>query len=357
MLPRRKTQGLNLAFIDIMSCGLGAIILVFILVKPGVAVTPADETKKLREDLESAVTQEKKVSSDIEAARAKIAATEKNIQFIQSEVTRLQDELSKNNQGIVLQESRISAVKKSITARPIKKTDDIISNENKGEEEYLLGLKVEGSRIGLLIDASSSMTDERLIDIIKTKAKPDAIKRVAPKWKRTKKIASWLLSRLPASSKVSVATFNSNSALLGGAAWHDAGSAAAISSVLRDLDKTIPTGATNLYKGLMRMQSLSPALTHLYVITDGLPTKGESNFPALNPFSSCFSLLGKANTISGECRARLFLQTVKDAAPDHRVPVNVILLPLEGDPQAAPYYWRWTAATGGLLISPAQDWP
>ncbi|RLA22020.1 MAG: VWA domain-containing protein, partial [Gammaproteobacteria bacterium] len=33
MLPRRKTEGFNLAFLDIMSCGLGAIILVFMLVK------------------------------------------------------------------------------------------------------------------------------------------------------------------------------------------------------------------------------------------------------------------------------------------------------------------------------------
>ncbi|MEO1925140.1 MAG: VWA domain-containing protein, partial [Gammaproteobacteria bacterium] len=36
MVQRKKTEGFNLAFLDIMSCGLGAIILVFMLVKHNV---------------------------------------------------------------------------------------------------------------------------------------------------------------------------------------------------------------------------------------------------------------------------------------------------------------------------------
>ena len=46
-----------------------------------------------------------------------------------------------------------------------------------GEEDYLLGLKVEGRRIAILIDRSASMTDERLIDIIRRKVRTDAEKR------------------------------------------------------------------------------------------------------------------------------------------------------------------------------------
>ena len=36
MIKRRQLEGFNLAFLDIMSCGLGAIILVFMLVKHNV---------------------------------------------------------------------------------------------------------------------------------------------------------------------------------------------------------------------------------------------------------------------------------------------------------------------------------
>jgi len=33
------------------------------------------------------------------------------------------------------------------------------------------------------------------------------------------------------------------------------------------------------------------------------------------------------------------------------------LLPLEGDPQAAPELSKWVLSTGGALISPAATWP
>ena len=52
----------------------------------------------------------------------------------------------------------------------------------------------------------------------------------------------------------------------------------------------------------------------------------------------------------------LFSHTLKTAA-DMGVKTNIILLPLEGDPQAPQGYWHWAAATGGMMISPASSWP
>ena len=39
------------------------------------------------------------------------------------------------------------------------------------------------------------------------------------------------------------------------------------------------------------------------------------------------------------------------------VPVNVILLPMEGDPQAAPAFWVLALRTGGSMLAPAEAWP
>ena len=39
---RRKSEGFNLAFLDIMSCGLGAVVLVFMLVKHNVGNEPIE---------------------------------------------------------------------------------------------------------------------------------------------------------------------------------------------------------------------------------------------------------------------------------------------------------------------------
>ena len=70
------------------------------------------------------------------------------------------------------------------------------------EEDYLIGLKVEGKRIAILLDRSASMTDAKLVDIITRKLGSNARKKQGPKWHRTIRVARWLLARLPDDSQV-----------------------------------------------------------------------------------------------------------------------------------------------------------
>jgi hypothetical protein len=340
-----------------MSCGLGAIVLVFILVKPDPGVTSTQENTRLSSELDKISREEDELKRRI-AAFTELKQNEQALnQSINAEISRIRDEIFQTKLTLAEQKALISTVKKSITEKPLMQSSDIIPDENIGEEEYLIGLKVEGNRIGILIDTSASMTDEHLIDIIKRKAGTDKDKKAGAKWIRTKKVVRWLTGRLPKTSQVSLVSYNDNASFLGGSAWHSANDASALTSVLTELENIVPTGPTNLHKGIMKIKSLRPGISNLYVITDGLPTTGQSNYSRLNPFSSCFSLLGRGNTISGECRAKLFRQTIRETSSGFRVPVNVILLPLEGDPEAAPNYWDWTAGTGGILISPALNWP
>ena len=39
------------------------------------------------------------------------------------------------------------------------------------------------------------------------------------------------------------------------------------------------------------------------------------------------------------------------------IPVNVILMPMEGDPMAPSAFWALTRKTRGIFLSPARDWP
>ena len=340
-----------------MSCGLGAIVLVFILVKPDVAATVLDETSRLQADLENTRNQENRLNNDIEKTRASLSRVLAANKSMDQEISRLQSQVSANKDMLLQQSSRVAEVKQSIIDRPIKQSSDVITDDNRGEEEYLLGLSVEGERIVFLVDSSASMTDERLIDIIKRKSGSEQARKTGPKWLRTRRVVHWLISRLPKSSQVSVISYNNQANFLGGASWHQASNQSGLKKILQELDGIVPTGSTNLHKGLLKVKSLSPVATNVYVITDGLPTTGQSRYASLNPFSRCSSLLGRSNTISGACRAKLFKQTILDTSRGFRARVNVILLPLEGDPEASPNYWEWTAATGGLLISPAKDWP
>ncbi len=352
MLTRKKSEGFNLAFLDIMSCGLGAVVLVFMLVKYNVDDSSI-ETENLKQDIESleiAKQQSEQTLREIEQALQDKQISKADL------LKRLRDaraELESQSADIAKTAQQIEQAKSDIKGIKINKKEDVIETQQVNEEDYLLGLKVEGAKIAILLDSSASMTNEKLIDIIKTKSSSTKEKQQASKWVRTKKTLEWLLARLPADSEVVVITYNETAAVLG-AGWTKAKDATSIKVILSDMNKLVPEGATNLQLGLEAARKVSPS--NLYVITDGLPTKGESRYKSLNPFASCGSLLGRSNTISGECRVKLFRQTLTESAPGG-MKVDVVLLPIEGDPDAINEYWSWTAATGGLLISPASNWP
>ncbi len=336
-----------------MSCGLGAVVLVFMLVKHNVNDSSV-EFENLKNDIDKLeVIKEESIQKlkSIEEQLIKESATEviskKNLEASQSVLAQGLADTAKSVEEIEKIKSEIKDIK-------VKKKEDLVETKQINEESYLLGLKVEGKKIAILVDSSASMTNEKLIDIIKTKSSSDQDKQRAKKWIRTKKIVEWLLARLPNDSDVLVVSFNEKATLLGAQGWMKANTPNSVDSVLSDLNKLIPEGATNLQIGLDTINKYSPS--NLYLITDGLPTKGESSYKSLNPFAKCSSLLGKSSTISGECRVKLFQQTITESGKTG-MHVDVILLPIEGDPDAVNQFWYWTAISKGLVISPANDWP
>lgn len=336
-----------------MSCGLGAVVLVFMLVKHNVD-TAVIETEPLTIELQRLRQKEEELQRTLDALRDTAKSEAHKIAELRAEVSQLENTLSRKESSLVRKKDRLAALKNDIKNMPVAKKEDVIQDDSGGEENYLMGLKVEGDRIAVFLDSSASMTDEKLIDIIRRKGGTQSEKQKGPKWVRTKKVVRWLLARVPKTSRVAVVHFNDATGTLGGTGWLNVRDPAVLSAVYGDLDKIVPQGPTNLQKGLQAVSKLKP--TDLYLVTDGLPTVGESRYASLNPFASCGSLLGKSKTISGACRVKLFRQTIKDSGR-LSAKVNVILLPMEGDPDAANEYWGWSATTGGLLISPAVDWP
>jgi VWA domain-containing protein len=336
-----------------MSCGLGAVVLVFMLVKHNVNDSSV-ELDNLKEDIEKLEIAKQQSIQKLKSIEEDLIKKESTEEIKRKKLETLQSALAKNLADTNKSIEEIEKIKSQIKDIKVQKKEDLIETERINEENYLLGLKVEGKKIAILIDSSASMTDEKLIDIIKTKSSSDKEKKQAKKWIRTKKIVEWLLSRLPKESEFTVVTFSEKAKSLGKQGWMKANSPASIGSVLSDLNNIIPTGATNLQIGLNTVNKYKPS--DLYLITDGLPTKGESSYKSLNPFAKCSSLLGKSNTISGECRVKLFQQTITESTKPG-INVDVILLPIEGDPDAINQFWYWTATSGGLVISPANNWP
>lgn len=352
MRPRKRSDGFNLAFLDIMACGLGAVILVFILVKQNLEEAPT-EVGKLQQDIASLEQAQSEAAETLSSVRAQLAREDSSLQQSSQELDAQQSALANQQSSVEQAEKALAELKSSITEIKVPVRQDLVETNQINEENYLLGLKVTGPKIGILVDMSASMTNEKLIDIIQTKSRSDQAKQTAAKWIRTQNVVEWLLARSPANSEIAVVAFSEDARTLGTSGMQSA-SPENVKRILQDLKSLTPEGGTNLQKGLNAINQFAP--TNLYIITDGLPTKGESQYRSLNPFAKCSSLTGNAQTISGDCRKRLFQQTVRESnRPGTQV--DVILLPLEGDPDAVNQYWAWAAATGGLMISPASNWP
>ncbi|NJN52681.1 MAG: hypothetical protein HC809_13905 [Gammaproteobacteria bacterium] len=89
------------------------------------------------------------------------------------------------------------------------------------------------------------------------------------------------------------------------------------------------------------MDRMRPAPDNVVLIVDGLPTMGTK--------------APRSATVNGRQRLGFFNDAVRDL--ELNVPMNIILLPMEGDPLAAGSYWGLAHLTKGSFLSPSRDWP
>ena len=356
MAENRKEDGFNVSFLDVMACGLGAVLMILILVKFNAnTAIPTDELERLQEELAALQDQKSQVQKSIDDVNDNLSMETATLEELQQRIEQLKVEQDATKRALNDKMAVVANLEKSIAAAGPKTANDSIELRGGGEENYLLGLKVEGKHIGILIDRSASMTEEKLLDVIKRKIAGAAVKKSSPKWQRTVRIAKWLIARLPKDAKVSVVAFNDTAQTLGTRAIYTAKFSQTANTLAAEIDKIVPANGTNLQAGLDEINKSMPNMTDLYIVTDGLPTLGEQA-KTLKGYTQCSSFFGSSKTISGECRHLLFHHSLKRSAPKG-VRTNIILLPLEGDPQAAQEYWEWADATGGLMISPAGSWP
>ncbi|MGB3725723.1 MAG: VWA domain-containing protein [Glaciecola sp.] len=357
MLRKRAENGFNLAFLDVMACGLGAVLLILIIVNfNDDTPIPSDEIERLEQELAATQTQLQNTQNNIIQQQQQTADAQANADDDATRVAQLEIEQQSLAQAIASQQAVIADLQDAIAATAPDTANDQVATPQVKEETYLLGLIVEGPRIGILIDTSASMTDEALIDIIKRKAMGnDTLAKQGPKWQRTVRVAKWMLARLPESSQVSVVSFNETASVLGNQSVNSARVSASIERLYQDIDALVPQKGTNLQAGIEEMARAMPNFTDLYIITDGLPSLLNTS-SGFNASRSCKPFVGQQSTITGKCRVEVFNRTLS-ISPISGVKTNVVLLPLEGDPQAAALYWQWANYTGGTLISPAGTWP
>jgi hypothetical protein len=216
--------------------------------------------------------------------------------------------------------------------------------DNGGDRRYLTGVRLHGQRVLILVDVSASMLHEDLASILRLRNATDDEKRAASKWRRVIDTVSWLTTQIPPGSEFQIYTFNTGAQpLLPDLAgkWIDGGDAPTLVRELANLQTIVPAGGTSLYNAFAAARTISPGPDQIVLITDGLPTQGHTAAPR--------------KYVDADARMRLFDEALGQLP--HAVPVDSILLPMNGDLQAAHRFWNLARETHGTLLMPSKDWP
>ena len=340
---------LNLAFLDIMSCGLGAVVLIFLLIKHNVNSNNIDENTLIEEattlsknnlELENEINLLSK--KNLESIK-KVTSLKTDLENFQKKQSTIKDEISGIDKTNEILESKLKKEESNLNNL------DLINLTGKNEQSYLTGLKIEGESIIVILDTSASMSDEKLINIIQRKISSNKIKSEGKKWLQAVRATKWILARLPEKSNFQFISFNESSKIYSkNAKLFKANDKKVLNEIVVSLSSLFPEKGTNLLSAFEAVRKINATSPNIYLITDGLPTIGEK-----------IKLLDRnKNSVSPKERLNIFRESesffIKNFPGSA---LNIILLPLEGDIDAPYHYWQFTKKTNGLFFSPSKDWP
>jgi hypothetical protein len=361
MRSKRRFTTFNLSFLDIMSCGFGAVILIFLILDHS---SELSQRQKNSEELAEVTMLEEEILEGRELlAQARntndllderLVETQGRAERLISERNDLRQELSTRDRSTVARAAHVNQLKADIQSleeqlRQLRaKATDSKGNRAQdiagdGDRQYLTGLKLGGSHTLVLLDRSASMLDRRLVNIIRLRNMSAATQREAKKWAQARQTVRWLLAQLSPESYYQVYAFNTKvEPLLEGTRgqWLAVEDSAKMDKGVAHLQTLLPQDGTSLENAFAAIAGLSPLPDNIILITDGLPTQGAKKSG------------GKVNSRQ---RERHFAKALRRLPSG--IPVNVILAPMEGDPHASAAFWRLAIETRGSFMTPSKDWP
>lgn len=358
---KRRFDVFSLSFLDVMSCGFGAVVLIFLIINHAVD----DETKELNRDL---LAESRKLDYQIDVGEENLVDltdtledTNRRVDQAKRELLAMIEELERRREDqdeleaeTIARIASIEELKTDIETREQDverlKAQERAAEGNRireirgeGDRQYLTGLRVGGRHVLIVLDSSASMLDETIVQVIRRRNMPIERRRAAPKWQRALKTVEWLAAQVPLDSQFQMMTFNSDAEFHIGenGIWIDATEPDAIDEALDSINEVVPENGTNLHSLFTRISTMNPLPDNVFLITDGLPTLGER--------------APRKATVNGRERRQLFERAYR--VLPNQIPMNVIMFPIEGDPMAAAAYWSLSRATGGSFMSPSSDWP
>lgn len=362
-LRRREFQLFSLSFLDAITCGFGAVILLFMIINSRVHVereetledltsevdrmelkvlTGRNNLVRIREDLTKLVEDWATLRAVRSRLMSEIRATQEEVEDVTQDSAAREAAIERLRQELAALENETAELNaRSIT--PEEAGDRIRSFQGEGNRQYLTGLRMGGRRVVILVDASTSMLDRTIVNIIRRRNMSTEAQRQAPKWQQAVNTVDWLTTQIAPGTQFQIIAFNDRAwSLVEGTdgQWLTVTDGSELEKAVQTLRGMHPEGPTSLQVAFAAARSLEPRPDNIYLLVDGLPTMGE--------------VIPTRQGVTGKERVDHFNRAARDLPG---APINVILFAMEGDPRAAPAFWWLALRTGGSMMMPAEDWP
>lgn len=357
-MARRKTSTFSMSFLDVISCGFGAVVLFYTIISAQAGLyrikENADlsaEARKLEQDVLEGYKHLAELRNALDTTEDRTIRAAGLSREVLDKLRMTEEELARYEHDTLARRESLERLKADLKqleegTRRLREAAPPETAQRPLDEEQLVTLRVDGRRVLVLIDASASMLDETLVNIIRLRNMSPERRIASTKWQQAVNTVDWLAARLPEATQFQMYAFDTAPRpLVEGSAgrWLSATDAAEIERALQSLRRTAPTGGSSLQNAFAVIRTLDPAPDNVILITDGLPTQGDK--PPL-----------VRTLVTAEQREDLMQQAVKSLPPSPP-PISTVLLPMEGDPSAPIFFWRLARSTGGGFLSPAKDWP
>jgi hypothetical protein len=369
----------GLSFLDILCCGLGAVVLLLLIVRHGYqpVVTAVPTVSQIQEAQQKRkeIANERTKYSQLEAGNQKL---EQRVAATRSELRAFEGPDGAERQTMTSILAAIHGLAKEDAERQqlqsaFERLDETLvevlppsDSTPKPSNGSVEGIKLfEIDRVLILVDVSASMLHRSLIDIIRLKNSSDSVQLSAVKWRQAMNSAVWAYGSISLNSRYKVLFFSEQVYDLHGneltkktLRW-DKKESEDLEKFAQSIKKFRPMAGTNMELALQHMQKLAPRPNKVLIITDGLPNQLQTvRFGKSLTMRGCNrNSFNSTGTTTADCRMSIAIKSFAEHADRlNGVPIDIILFPLDGDSMAVRFYSLLASSAGGRLLTPSRDW-
>jgi len=185
MARRRQLSPFNLAFLDIMFCGFGAVVLLVLLVNSQLVSSRKQQHEDLRAEVDRLEHEVQagelylgELQTSLQASEDERVSVRDTIRRERESITRLTREMKSNKEQSKIRKKEVDTLAlelKKLDSQQVQlaRTASVVQGnkarrfEGEGIRQYLTGLKLGGKRVLILVDGSASMLDTSVVNVIR----------------------------------------------------------------------------------------------------------------------------------------------------------------------------------------------